>query len=179
MEAGADIINDVYSGAYDSAIFEIAAEFNAYYIIMHMQGTPATMQDNPSYSPAGVINDIKKFFEKRINSAVSSGIDYHKIILDPGIGFGKTIDHNMEIMNNLDEFKGFGMPLLIGPSRKSFIGQILDAEPEKRLFGTAAVVAYGIIKGANIIRVHDVKEMGEIAKMMDAMIGRKPMQAVE
>jgi len=178
LEAGADMINDIYAGAYDRGMFETAAEFDACYILMHMQGTPATMQNNPSYSNEGIINDIKKFFEKRINSAVSAGINYHKIILDPGIGFGKTTEHNIEILNNLDQLRGFGMPILAGPSRKSFIGNILGAKPDKRLFGTAAVVAYAVIKGANFIRVHDIKEMRDITKMMDAMIGKKPMQAV-
>lgn len=147
---------------------EVAAEANAPVIIMHMKGTPRDMQKRPAYKD--VVKEIIDFFKERISYAIKNGIKKNKIIIDPGIGFGKTVRHNLEIIKRLGEFKRLGVPILLGPSRKSFIGRILDATPEKRMEGTAAVVAIGIVNGANIVRVHDVKAMADVAKATDAIM---------
>jgi dihydropteroate synthase len=128
------------------------------------------MQDNPQYSDAGVVSDIKEFFEQRIKAALDSGIKKENIVLDPGFGFGKTLMHNFELLEGLGEFKKTGYPVLAGISRKSMIGKILNAEPKDRLFGTAAAVALSIVRGASIVRVHDVREMKDTARMTDAML---------
>ena len=146
---------------------EVAAEANAPVIIMHMKGTPRDMQKRPAYKD--VVKEIIDFFKERISYAIKNGIKKNKIIIDPGIGFGKTVRHNLEIIKRLGEFKRLGVPILLGPSRKSFIGR-MDATPEKRMEGTAAVVAIGIVNGANIVRVHDVKAMADVAKATDAIM---------
>ena len=125
-------------------------------IIMHIQGKPKTMQQNISYDD--LIDDIKQYFRKRCDYATRSGIKKNNIILDPGIGFGKTFNHNYKILKNLKIFKDMAYPLLIGPSRKAFIGDVLKLPPDERVEGTIATVVVGILNGANIVRVHDVKE---------------------
>ncbi len=169
LEAGASIINDISGGTIDPEIMNVAAEYGAGYVIMHMLGTPGTMQDNPVYSEKGPVNDILLFFEERIKAALASGIKKENLILDPGIGFGKTLKHNFEILDSLDSFKKFGVPLLLGTSRKSLIGKVLNLNPDKRVYGTAATVAIAVAKGADLIRVHDVKEMKETADMAYAV----------
>jgi dihydropteroate synthase len=167
---GADMINDISGGTFDPVIMNVAAESGAAYVIMHMNGTPENMQTNPQYSTAGVVSDIKAFFEQRIQAALSAGIKKEGIVLDPGIGFGKTLGQNFEILESLNVFCSLGFPVLIGTSRKSFIGKMLNAEPDERLFGTAATVALSISKGASIVRVHDIKEMKDTAVMAYAMV---------
>ena len=125
-------------------------------IIMHIQGKPKTMQQNISYND--LISDIKQYFIKRCDYAIKSGIKKNNIILDPGIGFGKTFNHNYKLLKNLEIFKDMAYPLLIGPSRKAFIGDVLKLPPNERVEGTIATVVAGILNGANIVRVHDVKE---------------------
>tara|TARA_B100000315_G_scaffold261_1_gene251 strand:- start:404 stop:820 length:417 start_codon:yes stop_codon:yes gene_type:complete len=132
---------------------------------MHMQGTPANMQVNPHYED--LILDITSFFSDQIKLANTAGIKMERIILDPGIGFGKTIDHNFQLIQNLNEFCKLGYPILIGPSRKSFIGTTLDLPPEDRLEGTSAVVTAGIMNGARIVRVHDVKEIKRVVTITE------------
>ena len=168
LNAGASIINDISGLRFDPMMVEVAAEANAPVIIMHMKGTPRDMQKRPAYKD--VVKEIIDFFKERISYAIKNGIKKNKIIIDPGIGFGKTVRHNLEIIKRLGEFKRLGVPILLGPSRKSFIGRILDATPEKRMEGTAAVVAIGIVNGANIVRVHDVKAMADVAKATDAIM---------
>lgn len=167
LEEGAHIINDISGLRFDEKMGEVVASYKAAVVLMHIQGTPQTMQENPQYKC--VVSEIIAYLRERINEAISFGIDKEKIIIDPGIGFGKTVEHNLEILNKLREFKSLGRPILIGTSRKSFIGKILDLPVEERLEGTAATVAISILNGANIIRVHDVKAMKRVAKMIDAI----------
>lgn len=173
LNAGADIINDISGGTMQPEIMEIAAKEQAGFIIMHMNGAPDNMQDNPVYSGDGVIHDIKKYFQQRIKAALAAGLKKENLMLDPGIGFGKTLKNNFEIIDRLSEFKEFGLPLLLGTSRKSMIGKVLGLDADKRLFGTAASVALCTAKGADMLRVHDVREMKETAVMTRAMTDYK------
>jgi len=125
-------------------------------VLMHMQGDPKTMQKNPTYDD--VVRDIKDFLEKRINKAVELGVSRDKIVIDPGIGFGKKLEDNYEILRRLDEFESLGCPLLLGTSRKSFIGDTLNLATDERVEGTIASNVVGVLKGAGILRVHDVRE---------------------
>lgn len=167
LAAGARIINDISALRFDPEMAPLAARDGVPVVLMHMQGTPKDMQVHPVYTD--VIREISAFFETRIRFAEQSGISRERIVLDPGIGFGKTIDHNLEILARLDEFRSLGRPLLIGPSRKSFIGQVLGLPVEERLEGTAAAAAVGILNGASIIRVHDVRAMSRVARMVKAI----------
>jgi dihydropteroate synthase len=167
LAAGARIINDISALRFDPEMAPLAARDGVPVVLMHMQGTPKDMQVHPVY--ADVVREISAFFETRIRFAEQSGISRERIVLDPGIGFGKTIDHNLEILARLDEFRSLGRPLLIGPSRKSFIGQVLGLPVEERLEGTAAAAAVGILNGASIIRVHDVRAMNRVARMAKAI----------
>jgi len=137
-----------------------------------MQGTPDTMQKNPSY-PDGVVTEINGFFAERIRAAVESGIKETQIILDPGIGFGKTVDHNLEIMNRLGEFRVHGRALLVGVSRKSFIGQTLGLPAGERLEGSLAAAVIAVARGADIVRVHDVRETVRAVRLADAVLRKK------
>ena len=165
VEAGANIINDVSGLSFDNQMPETIAQLKAPVIIMHMKGNPSDMQENPKYKD--VIDEIITYFKEKINIAINSGIEREMIILDPGIGFGKTVEHNFKILSELNRFNNLELPLLIGPSRKSFIGLTLDLPPEDRLDGTAATVAVGVNNGARIIRVHDVKNMKRVAIIAD------------
>lgn len=168
LDAGAQIINDISSLRADKEMANIAATNNAPVILMHMKGTPQDMQINPVYND--VVSEIISFFRNLINSAVNSGIDERNIIIDPGIGFGKSASHNLEILNRLREFKELGCPIMVGTSRKSFIGKILNRPVQERLLGSLATAAMAIAHGANIVRTHDVKETKEVATMCDAVI---------
>ena len=165
IEVGADIINDVSGFSFDNNMIETVARFNVPVIIMHMKGKPQNMQFNPEYKD--VINEILDFFKKKIKIAIQSGINRRMIILDPGIGFGKTVEHNFELLSRLNEFNVLELPIMIGPSRKSFIGITLDLPPEDRIEGTAAAVSAGVMNGATIVRVHDVKSMKRVVKIID------------
>ncbi|MFH1788838.1 MAG: dihydropteroate synthase [Candidatus Altiarchaeota archaeon] len=167
IEAGASMVNDVY-GLRSEGMAELVAESGLPVVIMHMQGTPKSMQDDPVYRD--VVGDIKEFFRERIEYAKSRGVKDGQIILDPGIGFGKNLEHNLEIIRRFIEFKELGYPLLVGASRKSMIGQILDAPPEKRLSGSIAVAVASIMNGADILRVHDVAETVQAARVTDAVL---------
>ena len=170
LDAGAGIINDV-TGLADERMRSLAAERKAPTIIMHMKGAPRNMQENPEYDD--VVSEIMAFFRERIALAVEAGLPEEYLIIDPGIGFGKTLEHNLEIIRNLADFKTLGRPILIGTSRKAFIGKILGGlPPTERLEGTAAAIAISIANGANIVRVHDVKQMSQVAKMADAIVQR-------
>lgn len=165
LDSGASIINDI-SGLRNKEMVRLAARHDVPVIIMHMRGTPRNMQKKTEYKD--VVGEIFSFFEKRIEYAENNGVG--KILIDPGIGFGKNLEHNLEILRRLREFKTLGKPLLVGPSRKSFIGQILDLPAGERLEGTLASAAICIANGADIIRVHDVKECVRAAKIMDALV---------
>lgn len=178
LAAGADMVNDISGGVFDPVIMHAAAEAGAAFVIMHMKGTPEKMQENPDYSAAGAVSDIKLFFEDRVKAALSAGIRKESLVLDPGIGFGKTLRHNLEILESLKFFCGLGYPVMTGTSRKSMIGKILNAGPADRIFGTAATVALSIANGAKIIRVHDIKEMRDTAIMADAMVNFRERQGL-
>ena len=165
IKAGAKIINDISGLFNDRDMANIVSNYDVPVVIMHMQGKPETMQDKPIYND--LINDIKSFFRERIQYVSKYGIVKEQIILDPGIGFGKTYLDNFKLINHLEKFSEFDLPILIGPSRKSFIGTALNEKPEFRLEGTSAAVAAGILRGARIVRVHDVYQMKKVVKIAD------------
>ncbi len=166
LAAGAVIVNDITSLTQNPAMAHVAAEFGASLVLMHMQGSPRTMQVNPHYE--NLIEDICGYLEKGIARAQHAGV--RQIIVDPGIGFGKTLEDNLIIIRHLSEFGRFGFPVMVGPSRKSFIGKILNLPVDQRMEGTAAVVAASIFYGAHIVRVHDVLEIKRVATMVDALV---------
>ena len=165
VEAGADIINDVSGLSFDNNMIGIVESFNIPVVIMHMKGNPQNMQLNPEYKD--IVNEILDFFKMKITIAIQSGINRSMIILDPGIGFGKTVEHNFELLSRLNEFNVLELPIMIGPSRKSFIGITLDLPPEDRLEGTAAAVSAGVMNGASIVRLHDVKSMKRVVRIIE------------
>ncbi|MBS3786572.1 dihydropteroate synthase [Candidatus Bipolaricaulota bacterium] len=156
LDAGADIVNDISALRFDPELGRLVGERGVPVILMHMQGKPKTMQKNPTYEDP--VGDIKVFLNDRIGEAVDLGISRDKIIVDPGIGFGKKYEDNYEILRRLEEFKALDSPLLLGTSRKSFIGDTLDLPAGERVEGTIASNVVGVLKGASILRVHDVKE---------------------
>jgi len=164
IDAGADWINDI-SGLRDKEMVDFISSKDCPVIIMHMQGDPQTMQENPVYN--NVVDDLLIYFEKKIKMAKETGIK--KIIIDPGIGFGKTVSHNLEILNRINEFKQFEYPVMIGASRKSFIGGILNEEVENRLAGSLAVLGWLVLKNIDIIRVHDVRESVQFQKIITSI----------
>lgn len=168
IKAGASIVNDISGLRFDKRMPEIVARYGAGVVIMHIKGTPKDMQKNPVYK--ALIPEVMDYLREGIMIAERSGVAENRMIIDPGIGFGKTAEHNLEILKRLNEFAGLEKPILIGPSRKSFIGNILGGLPvTERLEGTASAIAIGIFNGANIIRVHDVKEMVRVARVADAI----------
>ncbi len=166
LEAGAVIVNDISGLHVDVNMADVIAKHEASVILMHIKGTPKTMQEDPQYND--VVEDICEYLHEGILMAERKGIE--QIIVDPGIGFGKTLAHNLEIIKRLKEFQRLGYPVLVGPSRKSFIGKVLDLPIEERLEGTSGAVAASIMNGANIVRVHDVKEMKRVAQVVDAIV---------
>jgi dihydropteroate synthase len=168
LDAGASIVNDISGLRFDPEMPKVAAKYGVPAIIMHIKGRPKDMQQNPVYE--ALIPEIMDYLRISIGLANKFGIPDDKIIIDPGIGFGKTFEHNLEIIKNLKEFTLLGKPVAVGVSRKAFIGKILgDVPSSERLEGTAAAVAISIFNGANIVRVHDVKEMARVAKVADAI----------
>jgi len=167
LDAGAHIINDISGLQFDPQLSKVVADYGCPVVILHIQGTPRTMQKNPVYND--VISDIISYFKKRVEFARSAGIQDQQIILDPGIGFGKTIEHNFRILSEFREFTSLGYPLVLGASRKSFIGKTLDVPVDDRLEGSLAAAVVGAWNGANIIRVHDVKETKRALRITDAI----------
>ena len=157
IEAGADFVNDISGLTFDDEMVSLLAQRNIPVVIMHINGKPKTMQKNILYSD--LISDMKRFFIKQCDYAINYGIKESNIIIDPGIGFGKTFDHNFILLKRLKEFEDLGFPILIGPSRKAFIGDVLNLPSNERVEGTIATIVVSILNGANIIRVHDVKEI--------------------
>ncbi|MCI2426742.1 dihydropteroate synthase [Candidatus Acetothermia bacterium] len=155
LDSGVSIVNDISALRFDAEMASVVAEYNCNLILMHMQGRPQTMQNNPVYQD--VVAEIISFLEERIRAATAMGIDREQIIIDPGIGFGKRDIHNFEIIRRLNEFRILDCPILIGLSRKSFIGRRLNLTEEERLEGTIAANAIAIVNGADIIRVHDIQ----------------------
>ncbi len=156
-----DIINDITGGEGDPGMFDLVAEKKLPYILMHMQGTPRTMQENPVYGD--VVNEIMQFFAVRVEQLIDRGVN--DIVLDPGFGFGKTPGHNYTLMASLEVFRAFGFPLLVGISRKSMTYKLLDIDRSEALNGTTALHMYALVKGAGILRVHDVKEAVETVRL--------------
>jgi len=167
FRAGAKILNDVTALRGDRAMGRAAADAGVAVVLMHMKGTPRTMQKRPRYDD--VVEEICAFFRENLKTAWRAGIERDKIIVDPGIGFGKAPRHNLEILRRLDDFRRLGRPLAIGTSRKSFIGRALDRSVDDRLSGTAATVAAAVLRGVDVIRVHDVREMTDVARMTDLL----------
>ena len=168
IDAGASIVNDISGLRFDPAMAKAVASRGVPVIVMHIKGTPRDMQTNPVYE--ALIPEIMDYLRTSIRMAVEAGIQEDMILVDPGIGFGKTFDHNLQILRDLSEFATLGKPIAIGVSRKAFLGKILGGVPaSERLEGTAAAVAISIMNGANIVRVHDVKEMSKVAKVADAI----------
>jgi len=175
LDAGASMVNDISGLRFDPEMAKVVSDYKVPVVIMHIKGTPKDMQKAPVYE--ALIPEILDYLREGIRIAMEAGIPEDKIIVDPGIGFGKGFEHNLEIIHNLCEFTLLEKPLLVGPSRKAFIGRILGDVPSgERLEGTAAAVAISIFNGAHIIRVHDVKEMAKVAKVADAI---KKMKTVK
>ncbi len=170
LDAGASIVNDISGLTFDPAMLETVVAKRATVVLMHMAGTPKTMQGNPTY--LNVVNEVREYLSGQAKHAAGAGVQ--QIIVDPGIGFGKNLDHNLDLMRNLKAATPPGFPILVGPSRKSFIGKILNLTVDERLEGTAAAVAACILRGAHIVRVHDVKEMKRVALVADALKDREP-----
>jgi dihydropteroate synthase len=167
LKAGASMINDISALRFDPEMASVVAEAGVPVILMHMQGTPGDMQKNPTYD--NLIQEILDFLRDAIERAVKAGIRKDLIIIDPGIGFGKTFHHNLETIKELRQFSSLERPILLGTSRKAFIGHILQNEPDERDTGTMATVSAGVLNGAHIVRVHDVKRTLETVKIIDAI----------
>ena len=177
LNAGARIVNDVWALRADPHLAAVAAKHNAPVILMHNRSNPANVEVKERLGNAytgseyqNLIEDVKRELMDSVTIARRAGIPDERIILDPGIGFGKTVEHNLELIRRLDEIRTLGFPVLLGPSRKSFIGYTLDLPPSQRMEGTAAAVAVGITRGADIVRVHDVQPISRVVKMTDALV---------
>ena len=167
LAAGAHLINDITALRGDPRMASVIAEMEAGLILMHMKGTPRTMQKSPAYDD--VVNEVCASLQESIETAEAEGVAAERIIIDPGIGFGKTTEHNIELLKRLREFQSLNKPLLIGTSRKSFIGNVLGLPVTERVEGTAATVCWAIAHGADVVRVHDVKANARAAQMTDAL----------
>jgi len=165
LDCGAVMVNDITG--LNNKMAKIVSKYKAGVVLMHMKGNPRTMQNNPVYK--SLIDEIIEYLDRAISEAVAWGIDRERIIVDPGIGFGKTLEHNLEILKRLREFKILGRPMLVGPSRKSFLGKILNAGPQERIFGTVSACVLAVKNGANVIRVHDVKAVKEAIKVLNTI----------
>ena len=162
---GPCIINDISGGTLDSQMFETVARLSVPYVLMHIQGTPQTMQNNPVYSD--VVNDIILFLSERVQKLKLLGVN--DVIIDPGFGFGKLFVHNFELVNRLDSFRIFQLPLMVGVSRKAMIWRLLNITPEESLNGTTVLNTLALLGGANILRVHDVKEAVQVCKIVSKL----------
>jgi dihydropteroate synthase len=168
LDAGASLINDISAGTDDPAILRLAAQRACPIVLMHMQGQPATMQDNPTY--ADVVADVIGHLRERLAAAVEAGVAVDNVLLDPGIGFGKRLEHNLELLRRLGEFRALGRPLVLGTSRKGFLGKIAgEPDPHDRPFSTAASVAWCVANGADVVRVHDVSPMSRVVRVIGAI----------
>lgn len=168
LDSGVSIVNDISALRFDKKMLKIAARFKAGVILMHMQGVPFSMQKAPVYDD--VVKEVFFFLDEAVKRVCDGGMDVDRIIVDPGIGFGKNLKHNIEILRRLSEFKSLGRPVLVGLSKKRFIGEIIKREVNQRQWGTAAAVTLAIANGADIVRVHDVGEIKQVAAVSDAII---------
>jgi dihydropteroate synthase len=163
LDAGADMVNDISGVRDDPAMPALLARRRVPFVVMHMQGTPQTMQQTPKYKD--VVAEVAAFFVSRAEALAAAGVDVNRMIVDPGLGFGKTLEHNLALLRSI-RFFGVRWPVVVGPSRKRFLGEILnEPEPAKRIMGTAAVVAHCALAGMDMVRVHDVKEMWQVAEV--------------
>ncbi|MBI2539497.1 MAG: dihydropteroate synthase [Deltaproteobacteria bacterium] len=167
LDAGADMVNDISALRFDPAMAPLIAAEKVPVVLMHMRGTPRTMQRRPHYRD--VVEEVREFLRDRIRFAVQAGVDLERIIVDPGIGFGKELEHNLALLRALPALADLGRPVLVGPSRKTFIGKILDVGPEERLEGSLAAAVAAVLGGASVIRTHDVKEARRAIRVADAM----------
>ena len=168
LDAGAHLVNDVFAGRDDPDLLALVAARQASIILMHMLGRPATMQDSPSY--ADVVAEVLHFLEDRVAAAQAVGIDRSRILIDPGIGFGKTVEHNLTLLRQISDLKSLNLPLVVGTSRKGFLGKITGEIAESdRPFGTAATVAWAVANGADLVRVHDVGPMAQVVRTIGAI----------
>ena len=171
LDAGATIVNDVTAFAAEPELAGLCAERGCEVVLMHMQGTPRTMQENPVYED--VVDDVKAFLAARVEAAVAAGIAERRISIDPGIGFGKTLEHNLELLRRLGELRELGRPLVIGTSRKTFIGRITGREAGERLGGTVASNVLALAAGADVLRVHDVAAIRDARLVAESILGRR------
>lgn len=172
LDAGAALINDISALRFDPRMASVVARSGAGVILMHMQGTPVTMQRTASYTY--VVEDVRAFLAARLEVAQQAGIPRDRILLDPGIGFGKNCEHNVTLLNHLDAFQTLGRPIVVGVSRKAFLGKILGRTIDERLMGTAGAVAIAIMKGARVVRVHDVAPIRDVVKIVEAIMSSSP-----
>lgn len=170
IRAGATIWNDVTALEYEKHSPDIAAKLGCKVVLMHMQGSPENMQDKPRYS--NVVAEVSVYLKKRVNAAIQAGVQRENLIIDPGIGFGKRLEDNLNLLQNLDAFHALGCPVLLGASRKSFIGALDDSTAEERLGGSLAAALWGSAHGASMIRVHDVKQTAQALKVWHAIEGK-------
>ena len=166
IEAGAGMVNDV-TGLINPNMVKLVSECGVYVVIMHMQGTPVDMQNKPQYD--NVVNEIKNWLNERVKNAINNGIKKDKILIDPGIGFGKTLEHNLEILKRMNEFIGIAEGIVVGASRKSFIEHLTGAKPEERLGGSLSAAVVSALSGVNIVRVHDVKESKQAIDLVNSI----------
>jgi dihydropteroate synthase len=167
LDEGADIINDVSALRMDPAMVSLAAAERVPVVLMHMQGTPETMQKAPRYG--NVVQEVEEFLRSRLQFALENGLDPSRILVDPGIGFGKDLDHNLTLLRSLPALASLGQPLLVGVSRKAFIGKLLGVDPEERVEGSLAAAVMAVAGGAHMIRAHDVKESSRALRIADAV----------
>jgi dihydropteroate synthase len=167
LEVGATIVNDVSAGA-DPGMFDLVREREAAIVLMHMKGEPKTMQEAPTYED--VVGEVREFLRERVEAAAFAGIDPERIAVDPGIGFGKDLDHNLELIRRVDALLDLGRPVLVGPSRKRFIGAILDLPEDQRAEGTVGAVCWMVARGIHAVRVHDVREVVRAVRVVDAIV---------
>lgn len=167
LDVGAAMINDISALRFDARMGAVVAKSGAGLVLMHMQGTPQTMQHDAEY--ADVVEEVRRFLNARLDAAKEAGISPDRILLDPGVGFGKNCRHNLTLLNRLDTFAALGRPLVVGVSRKAFIGKILDRPIDGRLMGTAGAVAVAVMKGARVVRIHDVAPIRDVVRMIEAI----------
>jgi dihydropteroate synthase len=171
LDAGASIVNDVTAFAADPELADLCADRGCDAILMHMQGTPRTMQENPAYDD--VVDDVKAFLAERIELALSRGVAEERIWVDPGIGFGKTLEHNLMLLGRIGELRDLGRPVMVGTSRKSFLGKLTGRDAGERLGGTIASNVIAFANGADAFRVHEVREVREALIVAEAILGRR------
>lgn len=174
FKEGADIVNDISAFRLDPELPQVVRDWDAAVVLMHMRGTPETMQNIPA--SGDILGEIQRDLQVAVSKAFETGISRERIVIDPGIGFGKTVEDNCKILNRLSFLEAFDLPMLVGTSRKAFLGKILDLPARERIWGSAASIAISIMGGAHIVRMHDVEEMSQVARITDAILAEGPLQ---